>query len=134
MELLLSAFLREAAAAPFAYGEWDCAITLARWIECATGRDPAPELRGRYATRFGWLRIVSRAGGLDALVGRLALAAGLKVRAPDELAAGDIGVVALPTLERGQAGAIFTGKRWAMKLTDGLTAGNPELVRAWGLR
>lgn len=73
----LAAFLREAAGAPFSFGAWDCALTVANWVERATGRDPAPELRGHYATRLGWLRLVNRAGGLAPLFADLARNAGL---------------------------------------------------------
>lgn len=127
-------FLRDAAAAPFAYGEWDCAMTLANWLERQTGRDPAVELRRRYHTRRGWLRIVARAGGLVPLVGGLALAVGMREVAADELAAGDVGVVMLPALEGGHAGAIYGAGRWVLKLRHGLTGARLPAVRAWGLR
>lgn len=74
----LSAFLAEASGAPFRFGDWDCALTVANWVEAATGRDPASSLRGRYATRLGWVRIVNRAGGMLPLFAGLARQAGLK--------------------------------------------------------
>ncbi len=74
---ILPAFLATAAGHPFAFGGWDCALTVANWVELVTCTDPAAELRGRYATRIGWLRIVNRHGGLAPLFQRLARRAGL---------------------------------------------------------
>jgi hypothetical protein len=107
-------------------------MTLANWVRAQTGTDPAPQLRGHYHTRLGWLRIVNRAGGLVALVGALAERAGLvPLSAPH---AGDIAIVMLPGA--GEAGAIRTDRRWVLKirLGGGLSAGTPRVLQAWGLR
>lgn len=129
-EVLLGAFLREAAAAPFAYGDWDCALTLARWVERLTGIDPAPALRGRYRTRLGWVRIVNRAGGLVPLVGGLAEAAGMQPIA----AAPRVGDIAVIKTIVGPAGAIWVGTRWAIKVQSGLTGGPAPALAVWGFR
>lgn len=130
----LAPFIREAAAAPFAFGDWDCSMFLANWIRAVTGFDPAAELRGRYRTRLGWLRLVTREGGLEALVGRLVVAAGMTPIAIGEACLGDVALAELPPVERGRVGAILAGDRWIMKLAGGLTAGRPRIVRAWGFR
>lgn len=122
----LAAFLRRAASEPRVAGHWDCAMTVANWVEAETGRDPAPHLRGAY-TDAAWPRIVERAGGLVALVGGLAEAAGLApTDAPEP---GDIAVVDTPV---GPAGAIRTEVGWAMKLDRGITVSpRPTLLAAW---
>lgn len=74
----LPAFLAQAAGRPFVFGETDCAMTVADWVASATGRDPGATLRGRYRTRFGWLRLATRAGGMCPLFDGLARGAGLK--------------------------------------------------------
>jgi hypothetical protein len=125
----LQEFMRRAAAEPFRFGEWDCAMTLANWVRERTGEDPARHLRGRYRTRLGWVRIVRREGGLVALVGRVATAAGM-VETQDP-APGAVGVVLVPDV--GLAGGIHVGEgRWAVKLDRGITAGPLAVERAWG--
>lgn len=120
-------FLRQAAREPFVYGQWDCAMTVANWVREVMGSDPAPALRGSYRTRLGWMRIVKRAGGLPALVGGLAERAGMVRCAGDR--PGDIGVVDCPGV--GPAGAIRTGRGWAVKLDRGLLVGEMSALAAW---
>lgn len=104
-------------------------MTLANWLRDLTGEDPARDLRGRYHTRLGWVRIVKRAGGLAPLVGRLAEAAGM-VRV-ENAEPGDIGIVEVPGV--GEAGAIRTPRGWAVKLNDGIIAGEMTCLAAWRL-
>lgn len=126
----LSEFLMIAANSPHRFGEWDCAMTVANWVLFLTGEDPAADLRGRYRTRLGWMRIVRRDGGLVALVGRLAERAGMQ--AVEGIVAGDVGVIEVPTL--GEAGAIAVARGWSMKLNDGLTVVETEAIAVWGFR
>jgi hypothetical protein len=124
----LAPFLAEAMRAPHAFGQWDCAMLLANWAERLTGRDPAAELRGRYRTRLGWMRIVKRAGGLDTLVGRIAVAAGV-VPAEAPFEDGDIAVILTGV---GPAGAIRSGGAWVAKLGEGLHgSARCAAVAAW---
>ena len=125
----LTTFLRLAAAQPFEFGSWDCAMTLANWVMERTGEDPAPMLRGTYGTEEAWQAIVRREGGLIPLVEALAFGAGLKrVTVPKE---GDIGIIHLPTV--GDAGGIKIARGWAVKLASGMTAGAALYRAAWGL-
>lgn len=124
----LTAFLRRAAAQPFEFGEWDCAMTLANWVREQTGEDPAETLRGSYESDEGWQMIVRREGGLIPLVEALAFGAGMKrVIVPKE---GDIGIIHLPTV--GEAGGIKIARGWAVKLASGMTAGSAVYRAAWG--
>jgi hypothetical protein len=120
----LAAFLRLAAARPVVWGQWDCHLWLADWVQAVRGcEDPAAGYRGRYATPLGAKRLLKREGGSFALMSRLAGRAelvlawaaepGSEGRATD-LRAGDIGL--LPSLDPKGAveliGAVFTGARW----------------------
>ncbi|MGK7663384.1 MULTISPECIES: DUF6950 family protein [unclassified Marinovum] len=67
---MIPAFLTETRAEPFAWGRTDCAIWCADLVFRATGHDPATDLRGTYDTRFGYLQILKREGGLLQVVGR----------------------------------------------------------------
>lgn len=64
----LSQFLNRAAERPFAWGRHDCLLWLADWVLERTGKDPAADLRGTYATLLGAARIVQAAGGMTRLV------------------------------------------------------------------
>lgn len=126
-EVHLTAFLDRAAGEPFRYGDWDCSMFVANWVELRTGQDPASALRGRYRTRLGWMRIVRKSGGLVALVERLALGVGLLPTT--EPGVGDIGVV--ETSNIGPACGIRIGRGWAVKLGDGMSAAALPMMAAW---
>lgn len=127
----LAAFLRAAASEPFRFGEWDCAMTLANWVRAETGIDPGADLRGRYDSPRGWMRLAVADGGLPGLMGRVMLAAGLMaVTDPQD---GDVAVLDVPGL--GPSGAIRSGSRWVMKDTRGLAAvADLPVLGIWGLR
>lgn len=123
----LDAFLEEAAATRFHDGTWDCALMVAAWVERVTGKDGATPWRGRYATRIGWMRILKRAGGIEAVIAQGTALAGLEeTREPRR---GDIGVARQPNGEL-MAG-ICLGDRWASAGTRGLAACVAEPVRTW---
>lgn len=123
----LDAFLEDASAKRFQDGRWDCGLMVAAWVERMTGVDGASPWRGRYATRIGWLRILKREGGIEAVIAAGAALAGLtETKEPKR---GDIGVARLPNGEL-MAG-ICLGERWASAGLNGLAACCAEPVRAW---
>lgn len=123
----LDAFLEEAAARRFRDGTWDCALMVAAWVERVTGTDGAAPWRGRYAARIGWLRILKREGGIEAVIASGAALVGLtETKEPKR---GDIGIARLPNGEL-MAG-ICLGERWASAGLNGLAACSAEPVRAW---
>lgn len=73
----LQQFLCEATMRRFRPGRTDCAMLIADWVWCLTGSDPAAALRGTYRSASGWRSHIDAAGGLVALVDRLAAGAGL---------------------------------------------------------
>lgn len=58
----LPCFIEARRAQPFKYGTADCGLTVADWVLIATGHDPAADLRGRYRSAAGALRIIRQAG------------------------------------------------------------------------
>lgn len=109
-------------------GEWDCAMLLANWVREVLGIDPAFGLRGAYSDAE-WPTIVAKEGGLVALVGRLAIVAGLEPTGAPSI--GDIGVV---ETRLGPTGAIRTTGGWAMKVSDGIVRlRNATVLAAWRL-
>lgn len=68
-----------------------------------------------------------------ALADRQLTAAGLRPVPPEEVRAGDVGVVCVPT-PRGRfahVGAVFTGRLWAVLGVTGLLAGPFRADAAW---
>ena len=60
----LQRLLASRLAVPFGWGTADCALLVADAARAVTGVDPVPDLRGRYRSAAGALRVVSRALGL----------------------------------------------------------------------
>lgn len=69
----------------------DCTTFAAGWVEMATGKDPAVDLRGTYFDADGANAILRASGGCEALVGAKLGALGFqRSQAPQD---GDVGVV-----------------------------------------
>lgn len=127
----LPAFLESALRRPFAWGRFDCALFAGAWAEALTGVDAGAPWRGRYSTALGCARLLKREGGLVAVMDRGAMLAGFT---PTRTAfAGCVGAVAV-TGPRGPdlAGAVFTGRRWALLTPGGLMFATPPPTAMWG--
>jgi Domain of unknown function (DUF6950) len=133
-------FLREAAARPFVWGEFDCCLFFADWTELRCGVDPALELRGTYSTERQMRRLVKVRGGIVRLVGDCMARAGCKVTFCPQR--GDIGLVRIGIkVWRERVVTVPTGAiavspvMWAIKTSerDRLAIGRFPLVRAWGV-
>lgn len=126
----LASFLSESVHTPFAWGRRDCCLWLADWLVALGRPDPAAHLRGRYSTERGCRRVLGREGGVLAVVGRCAQAAGLE---PVTLAiSGDVGVVEVETAHGvRQAGAICLGRRWATLGEHGVVVAERTPLAAW---
>lgn len=134
----LSRYLSEAATRPWAWGEFDCLLFLADWVERSTGIDPAGEYRGVYHDECSARRLIKSVGGIAALVERCAARVGfIETQAPRR---GDIGLVRVG-LKRFREriimvpmGAIcLRPALWAIKPADGhqIMAQSFPLIRAW---
>lgn len=95
---------------------WDCCGMPAEWSMALGTADPMAAWRGRYSTDVEAEEILAREGGLAGIFG-----AGLESvgwhPVTDEPQPGDVGVV---TLLDDEAGALYTGRRWAFVATRGL--------------
>jgi hypothetical protein len=107
---------------------WNCSTLVADWlIECGYP-DYAAEFR-RVTDPAECLAVAEARGGLAQLWEVLFAGAVPWADAPWQ--AGDIAVVGLHGHE---AGAIYTGERWALRQAHGLVFGAPEqlsVVRGW---
>jgi hypothetical protein len=127
---ILRDFLRELAGRPFAWGEFDCAFSVAVWVERVTGRDPVPEWRGTYSTAEECRALLEREGGLARLICRIAKQAGARpTRVPQP---GDFGVIHAG----GQQFAVIMtpSGRWAGKGEQGVVSVKIAPRVAWTLR
>lgn len=109
-------------------GVWDCATMPAEWaIHCGYS-DPVLKWRGAWADENSALAIIEGAGGLVPLFddGLFSVGVGRRYGEPE---LGDIGVIRIMDNE---AGAIYTGKRWAFVANRGLAycSIEPEYIAA----
>lgn len=61
-ERTLAAYLEECEARPHAYGQHDCLLFAAGAEFAMTGHDPAAEIRGRYRSQAGAVRVLRERG------------------------------------------------------------------------
>lgn len=128
---ILGQFIADHGRTPFAWGTHDCCTWLADWILLRRGgRDPAHAFRGLYDEQSA-NQIVFLHGGLAALLGELARAAGLKETLEPRL--GDVGLVEGQGADGSlvTAGAICCGRRWACLTLGGIYARRVEPIVAW---
>lgn len=129
---------------PFVWGEMDCMLALADWVEQVTGKDPAAAIRGVYDSRgscqreTGFLR-----NPVEAIEACLATIGGLpRVDAPSP---GDVAVVMAdnPDGRRSPCGALWMGDCWGFKTDNELYGGRgaitikpllvPQVLAIWGV-
>ncbi len=123
---------------PFIWGETDCMLVCADWIERVRGQDPAAHLRGTYDSRgscqreTGFLRdpigavesCLATIGGLDRV---------------DEPQRGDMAVIRVhePDGRVSPCGALWLGSAWGCKGPTGATTLNPcavvEVLAVWSV-
>jgi hypothetical protein len=123
---------------PFIWGETDCMLCLADWVQRVTGKDPAAHIRGTYDSRgscqreTGFLR--DPVGAVEAC---LATIGGLpRVDAPRP---GDGAVIMVqePDGRVSPCGALWLGSCWGCKGPQGATTLCPraviDVLAIWGL-
>ncbi|WP_118138777.1 hypothetical protein [Oceanicella sp. SM1341] len=117
---------------PFAWGRADCCTAACDVFEALFGIDPMAELRGRYTTAAGAMRIIAGEGGFAALAERLAASAGL---VPGQ-GAGTPGALGLsaPGAATGPQGrallVCIAPGAWAAKSEGGMSV-LPKVERHW---
>lgn len=97
-------------------GQHDCATFPANWVLESRGFDPMKKWRGTYNGEESALQLIEHSGGLVALFDEGLRAHGISRQHADPKA-GDIGIV---RIQDTHAGAIFTGKRWAIVVERGI--------------
>lgn len=127
----LYATLHRWAATPFVWGETDCMLVLADWIETVHGTDPAAGLRYTYHDALTCQRAVRWFTDPVGAVERcLETIGGLpRTEAPEP---GDMAVLALRGEDgrRMPTGALWLGRAWAIKGPEGTTTLAPRVAGA----
>lgn len=96
-------------------GEHDCATFPANWVLESRGFDPMAKWRGTYADESAAVYIIEAAGGLAALFDE-----GLSPRIHRRIGEPQLGDIGVVRIQHTYAGAIFTGKRWAIVVERGI--------------
>lgn len=126
---LLIPFLQRTASVPFNWGECDCLLFLADWVQECAGADPGYNHRGGYSDKAGADALIEFHGGEAALIEDSLESCGVDWWRTDTPLPGDIGVI--ETL-LGPTGAICTARgRWVAKSPRGVARFTCEPVRAW---
>lgn len=119
---------------PFIWGERDCMIVLGDWVKTVHGIDPVADIRYAYDSQFSCQRLT---GFFTDPVGTVAKFAEEKagLKRTENPVKGDVGVIEVPVDGKLQpAGAIFTGKSWAVKAPQGATTITPiRVLAAWSV-
>jgi hypothetical protein len=133
--LALPAYVEELSRAPWVWGECDCTMAVATWIERITGSDPLARYRGRYHSASDAKRTARRAGGFLPTLGALFDAAGL---APtQDFEPGDVAAIhagsndVVPVV--GSVLAIRFGNLWVCKAPRGVVARDFAVIAGWRL-
>lgn len=126
----LMPFLDRAAKRPFAWGQSDCMLELADWLDHACGLDSASRWRGRYSDEAGASAIMG--GDIEAAMRKEASFLGL--REVTEPLPGDVALVTLAGQEKPLGAILMPSGRWRMKTLAGIAlTKDVNIVVAWSL-
>ncbi|WP_066770114.1 DUF6950 family protein [Sphingobium sp. CCH11-B1] len=110
----LGAYLADIGGKPWDWGKADCCTFPADWLILCGRPDPMSRWRGLYADEAGCAALIADAGGLMPLW--------TKALGEPALCEPEIGNVGVVQMWGHAAGAIFTGKRWAVRSQRGWAA------------
>lgn len=112
---------------PFEYGQMDCSMWAASWVQQQTGVDLATDWRGQYSTEAEYRRLLLAEGGIVRVVARAMKRLGAKRIPPADAHPGDIGII---VTEKGPALAIREQTAWLAKTGDQIST-TPHASFAW---
>jgi hypothetical protein len=131
--MTLGDYLAAAARRPWEWGGWDCCIFPGDWAVTWGLGDPVAEWRGSYSSHAEAEALIYDAGGLVALWDRGLASIG--VARVEGVRPGDVGVIGWTDAQGDhEAGAIWSGKRWALLCPAGVGYVSAEPLAVWGPR
>lgn len=126
----LMPFLDRAAKRPFVWGQSDCMLEVADWLDHACGLDAASRWRGTYSDEAG--AIAAMGGDIGTAMRQEAARLGLSEAA--EPLPGDVALVTLPGQEKPLGAILMPSGRWRMKTLSGiLLTKDVTVIVAWSL-
>ena len=125
----LAAFTAANDVLPWNPGTVDCCIVLADWAIWLGHPDPAAHLRGAYDSDDGFRSIIDAAGGVVPIVARcVSNIGGVRIARP---ITGAVGVIGSPHNIQRQWGAIFDGRKWLVRFTNGFSPMAASPLAIW---
>ena len=128
----LNAFLDRSARTNFAWGDSDCVLDMADWLDTACDLNCAKTWRGTYSSEAEANAILAPLGGLEAALRAQLDALGLSVTA--EPKAGDVALVQVDGMPNPLCAIKMPSGRWRMKTIGGIVlSSQPQVIVAWSL-
>ncbi|QDC11713.1 hypothetical protein FHY55_19495 [Oceanicola sp. D3] len=116
------------AATPHVWGQSDCMLVLADWIQQVHGLDPAADVRGTYWDALSCQQVTGFMRDPMSVAVRYAEEnAGLS--RGNDLRVGDVGLLRLADEPRWAVGGMFLGSAWGFKGLSGAATRLPQLVQ-----
>jgi hypothetical protein len=126
------AFLDKAAKHPFAWGDHDCMLEVADWLDAACGMDIASAWRGLYDDEDSLTATLDALGGFETAMRAAAAQHGLAEVAEPQF--GDVGIVQPPGQPKPLGAILMPSGRWRMKTLTGIALRRDvTVVVAWSL-
>jgi hypothetical protein len=126
----LMAWLDLSARRPFVWGESDCMLEVASWLDYSRGLDAASAWRGRYHSEAEAEALMPE--GLEAAMRAEAARLGLRETAEPQL--GDIAVVSVAGQAKPCGAILMPSGRWRMKTLTGIALiRDVSVLAAWSL-
>jgi len=128
----LTAFLDRSARHAFAWGQHDCMLDVADWLDYACGLDAAARWRGEYASEAQAQSDPRMVNGLVSAMREEAMVLGLAETGAPE--AGDIAVVSVAGQDKPVGAIMMPSGKWRMRtLTGFLITRDVTVLVAWSL-
>lgn len=128
----LNAFLDISARKPFEWGQSDCMLEVADWLDFYTGSKIAADWRGRYGSEEELEVLFGPDVSLEIAMRAEAERHGLVETAEPQV--GDVGLVALAEQEKPLGAILMPSKRWRMKTIAGVVlTKSVQVIVAWSL-
>lgn len=125
-----SAFLDRSAARTFEWGQADCLLEVADWLDLACGYDLANQWRGTYSTEEQANALIG--GDIVAFMSAQAATLGIAEAAQPQF--GDVGAVTVVGQDKPLAAILLASGRWRMRTAAGIvTARDVTVLKAWSL-
>ena len=131
MASLLSAYISAAGRRGFIWGEHDCIVFGANWVEHLTGRDPIAAYRGRYATEEEARALLEAAGGAAMAINEELSANGWTFVQGEELKAGDVALALVPGHKEAVVSIAVSRSKLAFLTARGILIWPGDVIAAW---